>query len=88
MECLTVAITVVALAFLALWLVQFVYLMRMPDAAFPGRYDKVLWVVTFLVAGLFAPLVVWLSGVARRRMVVDEGPEPDEESELEEAGPG
>jgi hypothetical protein len=80
--------TAVALARLAFWMVQFVYLMRMPDAAFPGRYDKALCVAVFLIAGLLAPLAFWLSGVARRRLVIDEGPEPDEEPELEEAGPG
>ena len=39
------------------WMWQFVQLMLLSDDAFPGRNDKVLWVVTFIVFFLFAPTV-------------------------------
>jgi hypothetical protein len=31
------------------WIAQFIDLMAMPDDDFPGRFDKILWVVAFLV---------------------------------------
>ncbi len=36
-------------AFVALWVREFVALMSRPDAAFPGRYDKLVWSVLLLV---------------------------------------
>jgi hypothetical protein len=36
-----------------LWVATFMDLMVMPDEDFPGRYDKVLWVLAFLVQPVF-----------------------------------
>lgn len=88
MECLAVLLTLVSLLVLLFWLLQFVRMMRMPDAAFPGRHDKILWLVTFLVIGVVAPFAFWLSGIgrARRLSIVDEEPEQDDEPEEETEG--
>lgn len=89
MQCLSIAVAGVVLLLMVFWLVQFIHLMRMPDAAFPGRHDKVLWVVTFLLAGFVAPIAFWLSGISRRvHPVMDESPEPDEPSEEDEEPSG
>jgi hypothetical protein len=81
--CVWTAVVLVGLVLTLLWIMQFIRLMRMPDAAFPGRYDKVLWVVTFLVIGLLAPFIFVLSGVARRP-VVDYGTDAEDEEGAEE----
>ena len=38
-----------------LWAHQFVELMRLPDSAFPGRYDKALWAAAFVIVFPIAP---------------------------------
>jgi hypothetical protein len=44
-----------------IWIYQFMDLMMMPDDDFPGRFDKILWVATFLVLfTLVAPLAFGL----------------------------
>ncbi len=78
--CLWMAMVVVGVLLLLMWISQFIVLMRMPDAAFPGRYDKALWVATFLVVGPLAPIVFVLSGVRHMAGVDDTaGPEDEEE---------
>ena len=39
------------------WMWQFVQLMLLSDDDFPGKNDKILWVVTFIVFFMFAPSV-------------------------------
>jgi hypothetical protein len=85
MECVSIGVGCIVLLLIVFWLVQFIHMMRLPDGAFPGRYDKVLWLVTFLVASFLAPLAFWLSGVARRRYpAAYESPEEPEDGEEEE----
>jgi hypothetical protein len=43
-----------------LWIIAFAQLMGMSDAEFPGRYDKVLWVVAFALTFLLAPVAFWV----------------------------
>jgi hypothetical protein len=45
----------VVLAFCIFWVYQFVQLMLLSDADFPGKYDKCLWLATFILALLLAP---------------------------------
>jgi hypothetical protein len=55
---------------LFLWISQFVDLMSMSDSDFPGRYDKALWVVSFIVFFfLLAPLafIFWKQRQRDRR---------------------
>lgn len=46
----------IALCLIALWVQQFAELMRLPDSAFPGRNDKVLWTVAFIVMPWLVPI--------------------------------
>jgi hypothetical protein len=52
-----------------LWGFQFVQLMLLEDADFPGRHDKILWVVTFLVLFFIAPFLfmAWKSALKHIR---------------------
>ena len=45
---------------LVLWLRQLVKLMGMSDAQFPGRYDKILWVVILLVTAVVGAVAFWI----------------------------
>lgn len=48
------------LAWLIFWLLQFVQVMLLADADFPGRYDKPLWVAVFVLVFLLAPFAFLL----------------------------
>lgn len=49
-----------------LWIVQFVQLMLLSDSDFPGKYDKILWVVAFCVAIPVAPFAfLWWKSTYR-----------------------
>ncbi len=60
------------------WVHEFVYLMRTPASAFPGRHDRLVWTIAFL---LLAPLAFpaywmfrhaeWESGVPWQVPVAD-----------------
>jgi hypothetical protein len=52
-----VAIGVIALLLLIVWWWQFIQLMMFSDSDFPGRYDKPLWAVLFIVACVIAPFL-------------------------------
>jgi hypothetical protein len=57
------------------WIAQFIDLMMMPDDDFPGRFDKVLWVVVFLVLFvLVAPVAFGLWKEKNRRRLRSKGP--------------
>ena len=51
-----VIIATIVIALIALWIQQFAVLMRQPDSAFPGRFDKILWVAAFVVVFWLAPI--------------------------------
>ena len=44
------------LAYFFLWSWQFVQLMLLEDEQFPGRSDKIMWVVVFIVFWFIAPV--------------------------------
>ncbi len=46
---------IVALIICIVWVYQFVQLMLLSEADFPGRYDKCLWTAAFIVAAGLAP---------------------------------
>ena len=60
---------VVSIILVLLWAFQFVQLMLLEDTDFPGRYDKILWVVVFIVLFFLAPLLfmAWKSGYKHYR---------------------
>ncbi len=51
------------------WIVQFVMLMGMPDSAFPGKYDKVVWGLAMVVLTVVAAVAFreWRYGMERKR---------------------
>lgn len=51
-----------------IWIYQFVQLMLFSDSDFPGKYDKVLWVVAFFVAFPVAPLAFYSWKAAYQEM--------------------
>jgi len=54
------AVPVLLLVLAVLWILQFVFLMALQDAMLPGRHDKILWVVAFLVCPLLTPFAFLL----------------------------
>lgn len=46
---------VIALILAAIWCYQFIELMLLSDTDFPGRYDKILWALTFMALPPLAP---------------------------------
>ncbi len=48
------------LAWAIFWVCQFVLLMALQDDILPGRHDKVLWFIAFLVCPLFTPFAFLL----------------------------
>jgi hypothetical protein len=54
------ALPILMLALAVLWIIQFVFLMSLQDAILPGRHDKILWVVAFLVCPFLTPLAFLL----------------------------
>lgn len=61
----------VALIFAIIWCYQFIQLMLLEDTLFPGRRDKILWVVAFIFMFFVAPVafLFWKSAYleVRRR---------------------
>lgn len=52
--------TVVAVLWGVFWLVQFCHLMTFSPRRFPAPYDKIIWVVVFLLLAPVAPLAFWV----------------------------
>lgn len=49
--CIGLPVLVLAIAF---WVSQFAQLMLLSDHDFPGRYDKILWFIAFMLFHVFA----------------------------------
>jgi hypothetical protein len=56
MEAMYVLFFCLAIGAAILWVYEFVQLMALGDGDFPGRYDKVLWVVAFLVGNVLGAI--------------------------------
>ncbi|MEO0476600.1 MAG: hypothetical protein AAF085_11620, partial [Planctomycetota bacterium] len=54
--CCSLVLIIFALIF---WIIQFVGLMSMPDAAFPGRFDKPIWATTLILLNFVGALLFW-----------------------------
>jgi hypothetical protein len=59
---------VVILALCIFWVYQFVQLMLLSEADFPGKYDKCLWAAAFILVFWLAPFafLAWQSAYAAR----------------------
>ncbi|MBT3378718.1 MAG: hypothetical protein HN742_21400 [Lentisphaerae bacterium] len=67
MNCGALLVVTVAAAFLAFWLWQFTVLMGTEDDFFPGRQDKLVWGLAFLLVWPIAPLTFYFF---RKRLLV------------------
>lgn len=68
---LSTALVAIVVALAAGWVHEFVALMRTPASAFPGRHDRLIWVVAFF---LFAPLAFPAFWMFRRSEWGETGP--------------
>ena len=52
------------------WAFQLTQLMMLSDQDFPGRFDKILWVILFLLVSPLAPFLFlyWKSGYVALRV--------------------
>jgi ABC-type bacteriocin/lantibiotic exporter with double-glycine peptidase domain len=64
----TVAVMIAAAFVAVFWVYQFIQLMLLSDTDFPGKYDKILWVVAFIFAFCVAPFA-FLSWKTAYRMM-------------------
>jgi len=63
-----------------IWIYQFVQLMLLSDPDFPGKYDKILWVVAFCVAIPVAPFAFLWWKSTYRSMLQEQGAISDEQT--------
>ena len=55
----TLAFWVLAISFCIFWVCQFVQLMLLSDADFPGRYDRYIWIAAFFLFFLLVPFAFY-----------------------------
>lgn len=55
-----VLMPLLVLAWAIFWICQFVLLMALQDEILPGRHDKVLWFIAFLLCPILAPFAFLL----------------------------
>jgi len=56
-----IALLLIALlAWIKFWVSEFVQMMLLEDAFFPGRFDKVVWGAAFIILPPFAPFAFWV----------------------------
>lgn len=67
MELLVMFLVLFVGSLLIIWPYQFAQLMILSDENFPGSYDKILWVVAFILVFPLAPFafMAWKSAVER-----------------------
>ena len=49
----------IVLAILVFWVYEFIQVMLLADADFPGKHDKILWVAAFIVLPVMAPFAFY-----------------------------
>ena len=69
----------VGLVVALVWIYQFIQLMLLSDADFPGKHDKVLWVVAFVLAFPVAPFAFLWWKAAYRSMLQDDERREDQQ---------
>jgi hypothetical protein len=78
---MTILILMVAGVILCIfWVYQFVQLMLLSEANFPGKYDKCLWTAAFIFAFLLAPLAFYGWKYAYKAMRAAETEPKEQES--------
>jgi hypothetical protein len=76
MEIPTLILIVVIALLVVFWVVQFAQLMTLSDDYFPGKYDKILWVVAFVLMNVLAAFAFlwWKTILVALRKVEREEP--------------
>jgi len=77
MDLLVIIIPYVGLVIALVWIYQFIQLMLLSDADFPGKHDKILWVAAFVLVSPIAPFAFLWWKAAYRSMLRDERPRDD-----------
>ncbi len=67
----TAAVIAFLLVLVAVWIHEFLALMRLTDNDFPGRFDKLVWSIVMIV---FAPVGLIAFAIYRRRRWPDDPP--------------
>ena len=63
---------IVVLGICIFWVYQFVQLMLLSEADFPGKYDKCLWAAAFIITFLLAPFAFFGWKYAYRSMLASQ----------------
>lgn len=74
---LLVIVPYVALLIALVWIYQFIQLMLLSDADFPGKYDKILWAAAFVLVFPIAPFAFLWWKAAYRSMLENDRPTDD-----------
>lgn len=55
---------IIPLILAIIWIYEFAQLMLLDDDLFCGRYDKLIWVVVFILVSVLAPFafMIWKAG--------------------------
>jgi len=74
MELLIIIIPYVGLVIALVWIYQFIQLMLLSDADFPGKHDKILWTAAFVLVFPIAPFAFLWWKAAYRSMLENDRP--------------
>ncbi len=77
MDLLMFIIPYVGLIIALVWMYQFIQLMLLSDADFPGKHDKILWAAAFVLLFPITPLAFLWWKAAYRSMLRDDRPRDD-----------
>lgn len=77
---LLVIVPYIALVIALVWIYQFIQLMLLSDADFPGKHDKILWAAAFVLVFPIAPFAFLWWKAAYRSMLENDRPMDDRRS--------
>ena len=69
----------IGLLIVLVWIYQFIQLMLLSDADFPGKHDKILWAAAFVLVAPVAPFAFLWWKAAYRSMLQDDRPRDDQQ---------
>ena len=57
LEIFSLLLLIVIVALIIIWCKEFIFMMALGDSDYPGRYDKTLWFITFIIFSIVAPFL-------------------------------
>ena len=57
LEIFSLLLLIVIVALIVIWCKEFILMMALGDSDYPGRYDKTLWFITFIIFSIVAPFL-------------------------------